>query len=196
MDTHYSSFDSPLLGRCMGTNAVSDLRHSRRLFWYADAHHAGDERTSSITNNRRNCSVTRVCQHWLYIFILDVSSFQLFVNCQHWQYLSFLCFNLGTTVLCMWYWELIIKLLMRILTSNVWMIVIYYKGNSHFQLCHFSVGGYLRETLLYLYHSTRCNFDWFQWLVFLLLSLTVCKYHVNTYYICRSSNQISICNRY
>ena len=53
----------------MGTNAVSDLRHSRRLFWYADAHHAGDERTSSITNNRRNCSVTRVCQHLLYIHI-------------------------------------------------------------------------------------------------------------------------------
>ena len=96
-----------------------------------------------------------------YIFILDVSSFQLFVNCQHWQYLSFLCFNLGTTVLCMWYWELIIKLLMRILTSNVWMIVIYDKGNSHFQLCHFCVGGYLRKTPLYLYHFTRGNFDWF-----------------------------------
>ena len=33
------------------------------------------------------------------------------------------------------------------LTPNVWMIVIYDKGNSHCQICQFCVVAYLRKTL-------------------------------------------------
>ena len=61
-------------------------------------------------------------------------------------FLSFLCFNLGTIVLFVC---VILGLYYKIndqdtelyLTSNVWMIVIYDKGNSHCQICHFCIVG-------------------------------------------------------
>ena len=37
---------------------------------------------------------------------------------------------------------------MHYLSLNVWMTVIYNKVNSHCQICHFRVVGYLRKTLL------------------------------------------------
>ena len=69
--------------------------------------------------------------------------------------MSFFAFNLGTAV---FFFRCDIRILYKIidkdtehyLSTNVWIIVIYNKGNSHCQMCHFCVVDHLRKTLIVL----------------------------------------------